>query len=173
MKKKYLIALSVVIVFSVSSVSAQDDISSILNQIKGEKAAPKNTAVEKKSSSASSAKPKQNKSGKSSQKSSSPKEKIPVWNPKDKLPKDVTGHGVAGNFVIQSESYEGFAVLVPAEDSVNPFARQFKVENMSTGFAPGTVFPAAQRKFVRVSRSRPLIIVGRDPMPGIYRVQAR
>jgi hypothetical protein len=173
MKNNTIIATSALVALSLCNIHAQDDVSSILNKIKSEKVRNSTASASKESEKPAPKKSKQPKATKSSKKSSSSGEKIPVWGPKDKLPKNVTGHYVAGNFVLQGESYEGFAVLIPAEDSLNPFARQFKVENMSTGLAPGTNLTSSQRKFVKISRSRPLIIVGRDPMPGIYRVQAQ
>jgi hypothetical protein len=74
---------------------------------------------------------------------------IPVWNPRDKLPKEVTGQGVAGNFVIQGSSSEGTLILIPAEDADNPFARQFWVVNRTYGGGvPNVLVPLGQRQLV-------------------------
>lgn len=99
---------------------------------------------------------------------------ITVWNPKDKLPKEVTGQGVAGNFVIYGTSSEGNLILIPAEDAENPFARQFWVVNRTfAGGSPNVLVPMGQRQMVQVSASRPLIFIGRGILPGVYNVQAQ
>jgi hypothetical protein len=99
---------------------------------------------------------------------------IPVWNPRDKLPKEITGQGVAGNFVIQGSSSEGNLVLVPAEDADNPFARQFWVVNrIFAGGQPNILVPIGQRQLVQVSKNQPLIFIGRGILPGVYNVQAQ
>jgi hypothetical protein len=113
-------------------------------------------------------------------KQSSPKQQapeppsIPVWNPRDKLPKEITGQGVAGNFVIQGSSSEGNLVLVPAEDADNPFARQFWVVNRTfAGGQPNILVPIGRRQLVQVSKNQPLIFIGRGILPGVYNVQAQ
>jgi hypothetical protein len=99
---------------------------------------------------------------------------ITVWNPRDKLPKDVSGQGVAGNFVIQGSSSEGTLILVPAEDADNPFARQYWVVNRNyAGGSPNVLVPMGQREMVQVSPSQPLIFIGRGILPGVYNVQAQ
>lgn len=99
---------------------------------------------------------------------------IPVWNPRDKLPKEITGQGVAGNFVIQGSSSEGNLVLVPAEDADNPFARQFWVVNRTfAGGQPNILVPIGRRQLVQVSKNQPLIFIGRGILPGVYNVQAQ
>jgi hypothetical protein len=99
---------------------------------------------------------------------------IPVWNPRDKLPKDITGHGVAGNFAIEGSSSDGTLVLVPAEDADSPFARQFWVVNrMFAGGQPNILVPIGQRQLVQVPKNQPLIFIGRGILPGVYNVQAQ
>jgi hypothetical protein len=99
---------------------------------------------------------------------------IPVWNPRDKLPKEVTGQGVAGNFVIQGSSSEGTLILIPAEDADNPFARQFWVVNRTfAGGSPNVLVPMGQRQLVQVPANNPLIFIGRGILPGVYNVQAQ
>lgn len=151
---------------------AAEDISAILKQIKAERTGqlPKPTPIQtkqeqKKKSSAS--------SGASSKAKQPSAPKVPIWSPRDKLPKDVTGHYLAGTFVVQGEDLSGCATLIPAQDANNPFARQFNVVNMSTGLVPGTLVPIGRREMVTVSRSRPLVFIGRGLLPGIYQVQAQ
>jgi hypothetical protein len=155
---------------------AAEDISAILKQIKAERSGqvpkptpapytpPKKKEQKKKSSanSGSSSKPKR---------PSAPS--VPIWSPRDKLPKDVTGHYLAGTFAVQGEDISGCATLIPVQDANNPFARQFNVVNMSTGLAPGTLVPIGRRQMVTVPRSRPLVFIGRGLLPGIYQVQAQ
>ena len=112
-------------------------------------------------------------------KQSSPKQQVPqrpsmpVWNPRDKLPKEIAGQGVAGDFVIQGSSTEGNLVLVPAEDADNPFARQFWVVNRTfAGGQPNILVPIGRRQLVQVSKNQPLIFIGRGILPGVYNVQA-
>jgi len=113
-------------------------------------------------------------------KQSSPKQQvpqppsIPVWNPRDKMPNEITGQGVAGNFVIQGSSSEGTLILIPAEDANNPFARQFWVVNrIFAGGQPNILVPIGQRQLVQVSKNQPLIFIGRGILPGVYNVQAQ
>jgi len=99
---------------------------------------------------------------------------ITVWNPRDKLPKEITGQGVAGNFVIYGTSSEGNLILIPAEDAQNPFARQYWVVNRTyAGGSPDVLVPMGQREMVQVSPSQPLIFIGRGILPGVYNVQAQ
>jgi len=99
---------------------------------------------------------------------------IPVWNPRDKLPKEIAGQGVAGNFVIQGSSSEGALILIPAEDADNPFARQFWVVNRTYGGGvPNVLVPLGQRQLVQVPSNEPLIFIGRGILPGVYNVQAQ
>lgn len=168
MKQRIILPL-LICLFAATSGRCADDISSILKQIKSEQAG----AVSKpKPAPYSPPKKKKSRSSDSSA-AKSPEPKIPIWNPKDKLPKDVTGHYLAGDFVIQGEDLSGCATIIPLQDAMNPFARQFNVVNMSTGMVPGTLIPIGRREMVRVSRSRPLVFIGRGILPGIYQVQAQ
>ena len=171
MNSKLLIQGVILIAFAGSAIAA-DDISAILKQIKSEQAGsvPKPQA-------AAVAAPKKKKSSTSQKSSSSAKRssepRVPIWSPRDKLPKDVTGHYLAGDFVVQGEDVSGCAVIIPAQDAMNPFARQFNVVNMSSGLAPGTLVPIGRREMISVPRSRPLVFIGRGLLPGIYQVQAQ
>jgi len=51
--------------------------------------------------------------------------RIVVYRASDKLPKDFRGQGLAGRFLITATDNEGHPLLISAEDSINPFARQF------------------------------------------------
>jgi hypothetical protein len=101
------------------------------------------------------------------------KQSIPIWSPTDKLPKEVRGHGLAGNFAIQGSSSDGSIILVPADDANNPFARQFWIVNRSFSGGPNVLVPLGQRRIIQVPNSHPLIIVGRGILPGIYNVEDR
>ena len=160
-----LLCAASVIVFVGSAVAA-DDLSSILKQIKSERTG----SVSKPKASAATA-PKKKKSSSSAKSASEPR--IPIWSPRDKLPKDIAGNYLAGDFVVQGEDLSGCATIIPLQDANNPFARQFNVVNMSTGLVPGTLVPIGRREMVRVSRSRPLVFIGRGLLPGIYQVQAQ
>ena len=103
----------------------------------------------------------------------SKKQSIPIWSPTDKLPKEVRGHGLAGNFAIQGSSSDGSIILVPADDANNPFARQFWIVNRSFSGGPNVLVPLGQRRIIQVPNSHPLIIVGRGILPGIYNVEDR
>jgi hypothetical protein len=85
------------------------------------------------------------------------KQSIPIWSPTDKLPKEVRGHGLAGNFAIQGSSSDGSIILVPADDANNPFARQFWIVNRSFSGGPNVLVPLGQRRIIQVPSSHPLI----------------
>jgi len=102
----------------------------------------------------------------------SKKNSLPVWRPKDKLPKEVRGHGLAGNFAIQGSSSDGSVIIVPAEDADNPFARQFWIINRSFAGGANALVPIGQREIIQVPSSRPLKFIGRGILPGIYNVEA-
>jgi len=159
-------ALSVII-----SSQAADDITSILNKIETKKDVPKiptKNIESKKSNSSSSS------SSSSKAKASKPSQpQIPLWQPKDTLPKDIAGQGLYGNFVIRGEDITGGAEIIAAEDAANPFARVFTIVNLSSGMAPGTLVPIGQRRLVQVSKNKPLIFIGRGMLPGLYNVQAQ
>ena len=99
--------------------------------------------------------------------------RIVVYRAKDKLPKDVAGAGVAGDFLITGEDAFGGASIIAAEDAMNPFARCFIIKNVSSGYSTGTVLPLESRKLIRISPQKPLIFIGRDILPGQYQVRAQ
>jgi len=169
------IALGVSLI-TVGSAVAADDVDSILKQINGESSGSsssggsgsgKNTSLKKSSSSeATTTAPR-----KKSMQAAAPS--IKVWNPKDKLPADIAGQGVAGSFAIIGEYVEGGALLIPGEDAMNPFARQYILSNVSSGFPRGTHLDFSQRKLITIPMNRPLIFVGRGIVPGTYVLQAK
>lgn len=160
-----VVALSVII-----NSQAADDITSILNKIETKKDVPKiptKNIDSKKSNTSSSSSSSKTKASKPSQ------PQIPLWQPKDTLPKDIAGQGLYGNFVIRGEDINGGAEIIAAEDAANPFARVFTIVNLSSGMAPGTLVPIGQRRLVQVPRNKPLIFIGRGILPGLYNVQAQ
>lgn len=94
----------------------------------------------------------------------------PVWRPKDKLPKEIQGHGVAGRFAIQGSTIDSLVILVPAEDADNPFARQFWIMNRTFAGGPNVLVPIGQKEIIQIPASNPLTITGRGIVPGVYNV---
>lgn len=99
--------------------------------------------------------------------------KVMIWGPRDKLPKDIAGQEVAGDFVLNGEYAGGGEMLIPAEDIANPFARTFIVANVSSGFARGTYLDLPDRTPIHIPRSNPLIFVGRGDLIGSYVVRQK
>lgn len=95
-----------------------------------------------------------------------------ILSPKDKFPPQVSGMYVAGNFMPKFLQSDGL-VLVPAEDFMNPFARQFIVANVNTGIYEGQVVPVPNPHLVQISPNRPLVIVSRGVIPGSYIVNSQ
>ena len=96
---------------------------------------------------------------------------IKVWGPRDKLPKNVIGQGVAGNFVTYGEDINGGLVLVAEEDKNNAFARKFVVTTRTSGIPRNSFLPSAQQRLVKVPRDQPLIFIKHDSFMGEYTVQ--
>jgi len=168
--------ITLVLAFAASvftgQVFAADDISAILKQIKAERsgqtakpaptpyAPPKQNQQQKKKSTSS--------SGVSPSAEKPPAPKIPIWNPRDKLPKNFAGIRMAGRFALIGTTHQGYPMLVPAEDVMNPFARQFWVENVSSALGANVTLPIDQRSIVTIPRSNPLVLIKRGVLPGIY-----
>jgi hypothetical protein len=156
-----------------------DDVSSILNQIKNEKATPKATSnlnaplsVNTKTTGDEKSKPDVTApTAQKNVKQTSAKSGIRIWAPRDKFPKMVEGDGVAGRFAIEGH-YEGRLCLVPIEDRMNPFARHFVVVNRTLNLPEYHVLPISDREMVEVSKSKPLIIESKGIM-GYYYVRAQ
>jgi hypothetical protein len=159
---------------SVSPTHA-DDINTILQQINSETSGGQNTALRKTADEPSTPRKKKSSVKKRTENAATQSQvpQIMVWNPDDKLPNEIAGQGVAGDFAVMGEAPEGGAILVPGNGGMNPFARQFIVTNLSSGMPSGKIIPVYWRKHVQVSADRPLIFIGRGAMPGTYMVQAQ
>lgn len=177
MKKQTLLALLIGTVALTQSIPVKaSDVDDILNQISGESSSGKNSSLKKVSVSDSSSGSTSSQvvhHKKKSQSSESAAPSIKIWNPKDKLPSDISGQGVAGNFAFYGTSSEANPILIPAEDANNPFARQFWIVNLQDQAGPNALVPIGQRHMVQVSSKRPLIFVGRGILPGVYNVQVQ
>jgi hypothetical protein len=170
MKPHHILKVALgVSVISLGSVMAADDVDSILKQINSESSGGgsstgQNTSLKKNSSSES-------KSSAKKKHTEAAGPSIKIWNPKDKLPSDVAGQGVAGSFANYGTSSDGNPILIPAEDASNPFARQYWIVNIQDQAGPNVLVPIGQRQLVQISSKRPLIFVGRGILPGVYNVQ--
>jgi len=188
MKNRLFVLFSVVVI---THASAQD-VSDIINQISSEKEEKKSSSLnssaiqpvrdsESKEGSSQSEPKKENKKTKgktkaeqsTGQASASQSSRILVYRAKDKLPKDVAGSGVAGDFLVTGEDAFGGASIIAAEDAMNPFARTFIIKNISSGYSAGTVLALESRKLIRILPQKPLIFIGRDILPGQYQVRAQ
>lgn len=96
-----------------------------------------------------------------------------VWYPGDPMPTNVVGLKLAGDFAVKGTNVDANPILVPAKDFSNPFARQFWMINVTDTMGPGVNLRFGQRPLVRVSSRRPLVIIGRGILPGIYNVAYR
>jgi hypothetical protein len=178
-----ILVIAIAAAISLNTLPAADDISAILNQIQTESSGQKNTTIEKTltSTPTTPSTPKKKKQTATTKKSDTQAKvaekpaapRIPVWGPTDKLPKNVTGQGVAGDFVCRGEDINGGIELIAASDASNPFARVFVVVNLTSDLPSGTFSPIGRRQLVRVPLNRPLIFIGKGILPGIYNVQAQ
>jgi len=96
-----------------------------------------------------------------------------TWYPGDPMPSNVVGLKLAGDFAVKGTNIDANPILVPAKDFDNPFARQFWMVNVTDTMGPGVNLRFGQRPLVRVSSKRPLVIIGRGILPGIYNVAYR
>ena len=175
MKLKSILLLTSLPLLSLHN-SRADDINSILQQINSENSGGQNTSLKQTDYSVAVPNKKRVVSHKKSQSAELVTASVPqitIWKPSDRLPKEIAGQGVAGDFAVMGEFTGGGAILVPGDGGMNPLARQFIVTNLSSGMAPGTIVPVYWRKHVQVSADRPLIFIGRGMMPGTYMVQAQ
>ena len=158
--------------------SRSEDISEILRQISEETSGK--TSEKKNTSAAAEPTPKKTGEPKISQSTNPKAQVIPppvvppprwvIYGPKDKMPKNLEGCAVAGDFLLIGEDSSGGALLM-ASDSSLFFARKFIVKNSSSGCAPGNTIP--QYRKIRVPKERPLLFIGRGPFPGEYFVHAQ
>jgi hypothetical protein len=144
------------------------DVDAVLDRVEAERAAgytkPKETkAPSKKTRPASSeARPERKR-----------EPKVEVHHPRIKLPKNFAGIRIAGKFAFIGTSVEGHPQLVAAEDAMNPFARQFWVENVQSDLGPNVTLTLDQRTIVDIDPTSPLVLVKRGILPGIYWVHAK
>ena len=96
-----------------------------------------------------------------------------VWYPGDPMPSNVVGLKLAGDFAVKGTNTDANPILVPAKDFNNPFARQFWLVNATDTMGPSVNLRFGQRPLVRASPKRPLIIISRGILPGIYNVAFR
>jgi hypothetical protein len=93
-----------------------------------------------------------------------------VWYPGDPMPKNVVGLKLAGDFAVQGTNTDANPILIPAKDFSNPFARQFWMVNVRDTMGPSVNLRFGDRPLVRVSPKRPLVILSRGILPGVYNV---
>lgn len=93
-----------------------------------------------------------------------------IWYPGDPMPSNVVGLKLAGDFAVQGTNAQGNPILIPARDVSNPFARQFWMVNVFDRMGPGVNLPFGHRPPVRVLPGRPLVIISRGILPGVYNV---
>jgi hypothetical protein len=93
-----------------------------------------------------------------------------VWYPGDPMPSNVVGLKLAGDFAVQGTNTDSNPILIPAKDFSNPFARQFWMVNVVDRMGPNARLNFNQRPLVRVSPNRPLVILSRGILPGVYNV---
>jgi hypothetical protein len=93
---------------------------------------------------------------------------LQIWGPKDRLPENIAGQLLAGDFFVMGQSINGHAILI-AVDGL--FGRTFEVDNLTANLAPGQYYPSGQYPRIHVSRSNPLIFVERGIL-GCYIVRS-
>lgn len=95
-----------------------------------------------------------------------------IYGPKDKLPKNVSGILVAGDFMPMCREAQGLEV-VPAADYLNPFARQFIITNIRTGLIGDQTETVQNPELMHITADKPLIIISRGILPGSYMVNSQ
>ena len=105
---------------------------------------------------------------KSKQVSANKTPSVQIWGPKDRLPRNIAGQLLAGDFKVLGQSLNGHAVLA-ADDGI--FGRTFEVDNLSSGLAPGDNFPSGQMPRLKFTRSNLLIFIERGIL-GFYTVRS-
>jgi len=172
--------ICVVVALTSVPIRAADNVGEILKQIKAEKSGA--IKPDKPSTSASSTqtstrnKPKPQKTPESSKPQSAntarsqPKSTpfaMPIHGPKDKLPKQIAGHGLAGDFLITGH-FEGCVRLEAAADRGNIFCRTFIVSNASIDLPEYHMLPLDQWRPLKISRSKPLIFERKGSLAYYY-----
>jgi len=98
--------------------------------------------------------------------------KLKLFGPHDKFPKDIVGCGLVGTFIPMQESPEAGILVMAQDDQENPFARKFSVVNRRMGYHVGVMIPEENRTPLHATRSHPLLILSKGPLPGFYTVKA-
>jgi hypothetical protein len=93
-----------------------------------------------------------------------------IWGPKDRLPGNIKGQLLAGDFLVLGEYIDGGAVIYAVEDDGKAFIREFVVKNLSSGLAPASYYPDGHKPRVQFTRDNPLVFTGKL-YPGLYSVQ--
>jgi hypothetical protein len=165
--------------FLLPNESHGQEITEILRQISEEKSGKttekKNTTAETEKSAQKKSEPKKSKPAKPTaqavQSPTAPAPRLILYGPKDKLPNNLAGCAVVGDFMLIGEDLNGGAKLVPFSDANLLFPRQFIVKNLRSRYTPGTILYPSQYRKIRVPRERPLLFIGRDGVPGHYLVR--
>ncbi|MBJ7391864.1 MAG: hypothetical protein JHC85_09870 [Chthoniobacterales bacterium] len=158
---------------SVTQVSGADDVDAILRQIKSE--STQGPAPQPAPPAATVKKTERQQSSKAKTRQSKPQQQPsietfsgPIWGPKDKLPKQIRGHGLAGRFVVAGQ-FEGQLLLEAEEDNMNPFCRRFVVANKTLNLPdPYYTVPFDQREVLTIPRSNPLVFLKKTSFAYYY-----
>lgn len=144
-------------IFSIG-IGRTQDVSSIIDHIQSEQKSPAVSSVPRRV----------NPDKKPRQVSSAQGTAPQFWGPKDKLPGNIAGQYLIGDFKVIGASINGHALMV-ADDGV--FGRSFEVDNLNTGLAPGQSYPTGQEPRLRFTRNDPLLFIERGLL-GCYTVRA-
>ena len=92
----------------------------------------------------------------------------PIWGPKEKLPKQIRGHGLAGSSVVAGQ-FDGYLLLEAEADNMNPFCRRFVVANRSLNLPdPFHYIPPDQRQVLEIPRSNLLVFLEKTSLAYCY-----
>ncbi len=166
------IKIKVLAALLMSGTIYADDLQSLCNSLKNETVTTAPASSSSQQNSSSSASPRKKKTTPVAASVPTGQQRNVILGPKDKFPPQVTGMYVAGNFMPKFLQSDGL-VLVPAEDFMNPFARQFIVSNVNTGVYGAQVVPVQNPHLVQISPNRPLVIISRGIIPGSYIVNTQ
>ncbi len=106
-------------------------------------------------------------------KSKSPSKKLSkIYRPKDPLPDNLAGTGVAGEFLLIGTDRSGRPVLIAKDDKFTIAPRRFCLVNDDLRETPRVYLSIKEFVPIRVSEEFPLRFIGRDGVPGSYQVEA-
>lgn len=153
-------------------LSGAENVESILQQIKSESSrGPVPQPIPQAATVKKTARPQSSKSKPRQTQARQPEPETfsgPIWGPKDKLPKQIRGHGLAGRFVVAGQ-FEGLLLLEAEEDNLNPFCRRFVVANKTLNLPdPYHIIPFDQREVLTVPRSNPLVFLKKTSLAYYY-----